>query len=66
MPFTLVFLRPQKLVSTKTLLLKHYYRRQGLPKFRKEKTLLFLVFLACCQEDKGLLAKRKGQARSQP
>ena len=30
MPLSIVFLRPQKLVSTRTLLLKHYYRRQGL------------------------------------
>ena len=31
MPSKLVFLRPQKkLVLTKTLLLKHYYRRQGM------------------------------------
>ena len=31
MPLNIVFLRPQiKLVSTKTLLLKHYYRRQGM------------------------------------
>ena len=29
MPFKTVFLRPQKLVPTKTLLLKHYDRRQG-------------------------------------
>ena len=29
MPLNIVFLRPQKLLSTKTLLLKHYYRRQG-------------------------------------
>ena len=29
MPLKIVFLRPPKLVSTKTLLLKHYYRRQG-------------------------------------
>ena len=29
MPLNVVFLRPQKWVSTKTLLLKHYYRREG-------------------------------------
>ena len=29
MPSKIVFSRPPKLVSTKTLLLKHYYRRQG-------------------------------------
>ena len=29
MPLDIVFSRPQKLVSTKTLLFKHYYRRQG-------------------------------------
>ena len=29
MPLNKVFLRPEKRVSTKTLLLKHYYRRQG-------------------------------------
>ena len=29
MPLDIVLLRPPKLVSTKTLLLKHYYRRQG-------------------------------------
>ena len=29
MPFKIVLLRPQKLVTTKTLLLKHYYRHQG-------------------------------------
>ena len=27
--FKIVLLRPPKLVLTKTLLLKHYYRRQG-------------------------------------
>ena len=31
MPLNIVFWRPQKLVSTKALLLKHYYRRQGIP-----------------------------------
>ena len=30
MPLKIVCLRPQKLVSTKTQLLKHYYRRQGI------------------------------------
>ena len=30
MPLNIVFWRPSKLVSTKTLLLKHYYRRQGV------------------------------------
>ena len=29
MPLNIVFLEASKLVSTKTLLLKHYYRRQG-------------------------------------
>ena len=29
MPLKIVFLEAPKLVSTKTLLLKHYYRRQG-------------------------------------
>ena len=29
MPLKIVLLRPKKLVSTKSLLLKHYYRRQG-------------------------------------
>ena len=32
MPLKIVFLRPPKLVLTKTLLLKHYYRRQGYPR----------------------------------
>ena len=30
MPLKIAFLRPQKWSSTTTLLLKHYYRRQGL------------------------------------
>ena len=30
MPLILVFLRSQKLVSTKTPSLKYYYRRQGI------------------------------------
>ena len=32
MPLNKVFLRPPKLVLTKTLLLKHYYRRHGISK----------------------------------
>ena len=36
MPFNKVFLRLQKLVSTKTLLLKHYYRRQEFKEFEGE------------------------------
>ena len=31
MPLNIVLLRPQKMVSTKTPLLKHYYRHQGKP-----------------------------------
>ena len=30
MPLNIVFLNPRNLVSTKTLLLKHYYHRQGI------------------------------------
>ena len=39
MPLKIVFLRPEKLVSTKTPLLKHYYRRQGgvFPIFKAKK-----------------------------
>ena len=33
MPLNIVFLRPQKLVSTETLLLKHYNRRQDFQSF---------------------------------
>ena len=41
MPLKIVFLRPQKMVSTKTLLLKHYYRCQGL--LKKQVILCFFV-----------------------
>ena len=51
MPLNKVFLTPPKLVSTKTLLLKHYYSRQGqTPKhisdtFGSSQTLLFQTWL---------------------
>ena len=40
MPLNIVFFEASKLVSTKTLLLKHYYRRQGICQTRSR---FFLV-----------------------
>ena len=51
MPLRIVFSRSQKLVSTKTQLLKHYYRRQGqssvtplLGRTKARETLVLLCF----------------------
>ena len=35
MPFKVAVFEPSKLVTTKTLLLKHYYRHQGLLEIRE-------------------------------
>ena len=39
MPFKIVFFEASKLVTTKTLLLKHYYRRQGFSPFSSKRPL---------------------------
>ena len=51
------FWAPPKLVSTKTLLLKHYYRRQG---FQKIEDILFIGFgcLAECPHGRWLSCDR--------
>ena len=41
MPLKIVFFEASKLVSTKTLLLKHYYRHQGFGKGMRTATFQF-------------------------
>ena len=54
MPLKIVFLEAPKLVSIKTLLLKHYYRRQG------SRTALTVSWFSFLPRSKRFERKRKG------